>query len=69
MGPTPAAAAAPPRRRGQQRRAPAAPSGEKRDKLYAQLVEMGFATADCDRAFREVGYEIEPVLNWLFAQS
>ena len=26
----------------------------------------GFAIADCDRAFKEVGYEIDPVLNWLF---
>lgn len=29
----------------------------------------GFAMEDCDRAFRAVGYEIEPVLNWLFANA
>lgn len=32
------------------------------------LVLAGFATEDCDRAFKEVGYDdIEPVLNWLFS--
>lgn len=29
----------------------------------------GFAIADCDKAFKEVGYEIDPVLNWLFSNA
>ena len=41
MGPTPAAAAGGTRGAQQKKKAPAALSAEKRDQLYAQLVDMG----------------------------
>lgn len=32
-------------------------------------LSLGFAIPDCERAFKEVGYELDPVLNWLFSNS